>query len=60
MISSVAPTRLSTFYAYLMTRIENRNLKSFESYWWSGGGIPNRRILSFCKIVYYDYYFIEA
>ena len=27
MISSVAPTRLSTFYAYLMTKIRNRNLK---------------------------------
>ena len=27
MISSVAPTRLSTFYAYLITKIGNRNLK---------------------------------
>ena len=27
MISSVAPTRLSTFYVYLITKIENRNLK---------------------------------
>ena len=26
MISSVAPTRLSTFYAYLITKIGNRNL----------------------------------
>ena len=28
MISSVAPTRLSTFYAYLITKIGNRNLKA--------------------------------
>ena len=28
MISSVAPTRLSTFCAYLITKIGNRNLKS--------------------------------
>ena len=27
MISSVAPTRLSAFYAYLITKIGNRNLK---------------------------------
>ena len=27
MISSVAPTRLSTFYAYLITKIGNLNLK---------------------------------
>ena len=27
MISSAAPTRLSTFYAYLITKIGNRNLK---------------------------------
>ena len=27
MISSVAPTRLSTFYVYLNTKIGNRNLK---------------------------------
>ena len=27
MISSVAPTRSSTFYAYLITKIGNRNLK---------------------------------
>ena len=27
MISYVAPTRLSTFYAYLITKIGNRNLK---------------------------------
>ena len=27
MISSVAPTRLSTFHAYLITKIGNRNLK---------------------------------
>ena len=27
MISYVAPTRLSTFYAYLITQIRNRNLK---------------------------------
>ena len=26
MISSVAPTRLSTFYAYLITKMGNRNL----------------------------------
>ena len=26
MISSVAPTRLSTFYAYLIAKIGNRNL----------------------------------
>ena len=26
MISSVAPTRLSTFYAYLITKVGNRNL----------------------------------
>ena len=28
MISSVAPNRSSTFYAYLITKIENRNLKA--------------------------------
>ena len=28
MISSVAPTRLSTFYTYLITKIGNRNLNS--------------------------------
>ena len=28
MIRSVAPTRLSTFYAYIVTKIENRKLKS--------------------------------
>ena len=28
MIRSVAPTRSSTFYAYLITNIENRNLKA--------------------------------
>ena len=28
MISSVAPTRSSTFYAYLITKIVNRNLKA--------------------------------
>ena len=27
MISSVAPNRLSTFYAYIITKIGNRNLK---------------------------------
>ena len=27
MISSVAPTQSSTFYAYLITKIGNRNLK---------------------------------
>ena len=27
MISSVVPTRSSTFYAYVITKIENRNLK---------------------------------
>ena len=28
MIRSVAPTRLSTFYAYLITKIGNRNLNA--------------------------------
>ena len=31
MISSVAPTRLLTFYTYLITKIGNRNLKNFYS-----------------------------
>ena len=30
MISSVAPTRQSTFYAYLITKIGNRNLKGLH------------------------------
>ena len=38
MISSVAPTRLSTFYAYLMTRIGNRNLKITFIFCSSRGG----------------------
>ena len=32
MISSVAPTRLSTFYAYLITKIGNRNLKKTSNF----------------------------
>ena len=31
MISSVAPTRLSTFYAYLITKIGNRDLKDYNN-----------------------------
>ena len=31
MISSVGPTRSSTFYAYLITKIRNRNLKYYLS-----------------------------
>ena len=34
MISSVAPTRLSTFYTYLITKIGNRNLKPFAPTKW--------------------------
>ena len=30
-ISSVAPVRLSTFYAYLITKIGNSNFKNFEN-----------------------------
>ena len=42
MISSVAPTRSSTFYAYLITKIGNRNLKQL---------VPN--VYMICKTVYY-------
>ena len=31
MIISVAPTQSSTFYAYLITKIGNRNLKDIEA-----------------------------
>ena len=32
MISSIAPSRLSTSYAYLITKMGNRNLKGFENF----------------------------
>ena len=32
MINSVAPTRSSTFYAYLITKIGNRNLETFHRF----------------------------
>ena len=31
MISSLAPTRLLTFYAYLITKIRNHNLKNYQT-----------------------------
>ena len=38
MISSVAPIRSSTFYAYLITKIGNRNLKILlQMSPWGGG-----------------------
>ena len=40
MISSVAPTRSSTFYVYLITKIGNRNLKILLQITpWGGGGL---------------------
>ena len=46
MISSVAPTRLSTFYAYLITKIGNRNLKNATLEFFSTrfGWIPLRLV----------------
>ena len=41
MISSVAPTRSSTSYAYLITKIENRNLKSGKHFLEHPVGLPN-------------------
>ena len=32
MINSLAPTRSSTSYAYVITKIGNRNLKSFQNF----------------------------
>ena len=50
-ISSVAPTRSSIFYAYLVTKIGNRNLKPFSDRGGNRGKFPEISPLFWIEVI---------